>query len=150
MLGNDRQSAEGDGTPAAAPTLRVHEGIDLRRRARRSRSCRHAISKWMRDGPSGVIGPSASGKSSLARLLTGVWAPDRGTIRLDGATLDQWNSDSARTAHRIPAPGRRAVRRQRCKDNISRFSPQPKPEAVIAAANAAGVHDLILRAAERL
>jgi len=40
----------------------------------------------------GVIGSSASGKSSLARLLTGIWTPDRGTVRLDGATYDQWEN----------------------------------------------------------
>ncbi len=38
----------------------------------------------------GIIGPSASGKSSLARLLVGLWQPVRGTVRLDGAALDQW------------------------------------------------------------
>jgi ABC-type protease/lipase transport system fused ATPase/permease subunit len=42
----------------------------------------------------GVIGPSASGKSTLARLLTGVWSPQRGAIRLDGATFDQWDRDA--------------------------------------------------------
>mgnify|MGYP001146907258 CR=1 FL=1 len=38
----------------------------------------------------GIIGPSGSGKSSLARMLVGVWEPIRGKIRLDGATYDQW------------------------------------------------------------
>jgi ABC-type protease/lipase transport system fused ATPase/permease subunit len=42
----------------------------------------------------GVIGPTASGKSSLARMLVGVWRPVRGTVRLDGATLDQWSSEA--------------------------------------------------------
>ena len=42
----------------------------------------------------GIIGPSGSGKSSLARMLVGVWRPVRGRIRLDGAALDQWSSDS--------------------------------------------------------
>ena len=41
----------------------------------------------------GVIGPSAAGKSSLARLLVGVWQPARGKIRLDGAGLDQWSPE---------------------------------------------------------
>jgi ATP-binding cassette subfamily C protein len=39
----------------------------------------------------GIIGPSASGKSSLARLIVGVWQPIRGKVRLDGAALDQWS-----------------------------------------------------------
>ena len=41
----------------------------------------------------GIIGPSAAGKSSLARALVGLWAPARGQIRIDGATLDQWNAE---------------------------------------------------------
>ena len=61
----------------------------------------------------GVIGPTASGKSSLARMLVGVWAPVRGTVRLDGATLDQWSPESARPAHRLRAAGRRIVQRHR-------------------------------------
>ena len=42
----------------------------------------------------GVIGPSGSGKSSLVRLLVGVWQPVRGNVRLDGAALDQWSPDA--------------------------------------------------------
>ena len=42
----------------------------------------------------GIIGPSGSGKSSLARLLVGVWNPARGRVRLDGAALDQWLPDT--------------------------------------------------------
>jgi ATP-binding cassette, subfamily C, bacterial len=41
----------------------------------------------------GVIGPSGSGKSSLARALIGIWRPSSGRIRLDGATLDQYDPD---------------------------------------------------------
>src|SRR5262249_13523545 len=41
-----------------------------------------------------IIGPSASGKSSLARALVGVWMPARGTIRIDGAALDQWSTEA--------------------------------------------------------
>ena len=59
----------------------------------------------------GIIGPSASGKSSLVRAIVGVWRPVRGTIRLDGAALDQWSAYVARAAHRLPAAGRRTVRR---------------------------------------
>ena len=42
----------------------------------------------------GVIGPTASGKSSLARMLVGVWTPVRGSVRLDGASLDQWSPEA--------------------------------------------------------
>ncbi len=40
----------------------------------------------------GVIGPSAAGKSTLARALVGVWRPTRGEVRLDGAALELWLS----------------------------------------------------------
>jgi PrtD family type I secretion system ABC transporter len=91
----------------------------------------------------GVIGPTASGKSSLARMLVGVWAPARGTVRLDGATFDQWSQEAlGRHIGYLPQdvelfPGNIA-------QNIARFEDPPNPEAVLAAAQAAGVHDLIV------
>jgi ATP-binding cassette subfamily C protein len=91
----------------------------------------------------GVIGPTASGKSSLARMLVGVWTPARGSIRLDGATLDQWSPEAlGRHIGYLPQdvelfPGNVA-------QNIARFEDPPHPEAVLAAAQAAGVHDLIV------
>src|SRR5271167_795213 len=91
----------------------------------------------------GVIGPTASGKSSLARMLVGVWTPGRGSVRLDGATLDQWSPEAlGRHLGYLPQdvelfPGNVA-------QNIARFEDPPHPEAVLAAAQAAGVHDLIV------
>src|SRR5262249_62212122 len=41
----------------------------------------------------GILGPSGAGKSSLGRMLVGVWLPARGSVRLDGATLDQWDAE---------------------------------------------------------
>jgi len=90
----------------------------------------------------GVIGPTASGKSSLARMLVGVWTPGRGTVRLDGATFDQWSPETiGRHIGYLPQdvelfPGNVA-------QNIARFEEPPDPEAVLAAAQAAGVHELI-------
>ncbi len=91
----------------------------------------------------GVIGPTASGKSSLARMLVGVWTPVRGTIRLDGASLDQWSPEAlGRHIGYLPQdvelfPGNVA-------QNIARFEDPPNAQAVLAAAQAAGVHDLIV------
>ena len=92
----------------------------------------------------GVIGPSASGKSSLARALVGVWHPGRGKVRLDGAALDQWAS-GALGAHLGYLPQEVELFAGTIADNIGRFEPEPDAAAVIAAARAAGAHDLILR-----
>jgi len=91
----------------------------------------------------GVIGPTASGKSSLARMLVGVWSPARGTIRLDGATLDQWSPESL-GRHVGYVPQDVELFNGTVAQNISRFDEPPDPDAVIAAAQAAGVHDLII------
>jgi PrtD family type I secretion system ABC transporter len=92
----------------------------------------------------GVIGPSASGKSSLARALVGVWAPVRGKVMLDGAALDQWPQTEL-GAHVGYLPQEAELFAGTLKDNIARFDPEATSEMVIAAARAAGAHDLILR-----
>ncbi|HET7192281.1 MAG TPA: type I secretion system permease/ATPase [Pseudolabrys sp.] len=92
----------------------------------------------------GIIGPSGSGKSSLARLLVGVWQPLRGNVRLDGAALNQWAPD-ALGRHIGYLPQDVELLAGTVAQNISRFEPRPDNEAVIAAAKAVGVHDLIVR-----
>jgi len=91
----------------------------------------------------GVIRPTASGKSSLARMLVGVWRPVRGTVRLDGATLDQWSSE-ALGRHIGYVPQDVELFNGTVAQNICRFEDPPDPDAIIAAAQAAGVHDLII------
>jgi ATP-binding cassette subfamily C protein len=95
----------------------------------------------------GVLGPTASGKSSLARLLVGVWTAGRGTVRLDGATLDQW-SPEALGQHIGYLPQDVELFNGTVAQNISRFDDPPDADAVIAAAQAAGVHDLIINLPE--
>ena len=90
----------------------------------------------------GVIGPSASGKSSLARLLVGVWQPIHGAIRLDGIALNQWHhEDLSRQIGYLPQSIE--LFDGRICDNIARFASDPDPEAIVAAAKKAGVHDMI-------
>ena len=95
----------------------------------------------------GIIGPSASGKSSLARLLVGLWQPVRGNVRLDGAALDQWMPE-ALGRHIGYLPQNVELLTGSVAQNIARFEPNAEPEAIIKAAKTAGVHDLIVRLPE--
>lgn len=91
----------------------------------------------------GVIGPSASGKSSLARLLVGAWRPARGRVRLDGAALDQW-SPQALGRHIGYLPQDVELMEGTVAENIGRFDSEASAEEIVAAARAAGVHDMIV------
>lgn len=92
----------------------------------------------------GIIGPSAAGKTSLARALVGVWQPVRGTIRLDGATLDQW--DRQRLGEAVGyLPQTVELIEGTIAQNISRFEPDAPSDKIIAAAQAAGAHDMIVQ-----
>jgi len=91
----------------------------------------------------GVVGPSASGKSSLARLLVGLWMADRGSVRLDGATFDQWDTEVL-GRHIGYLPQNATLLRGTIKANIARFDPEAKDEDVVAAAKMADVHHLIM------
>jgi ATP-binding cassette, subfamily C, bacterial PrsD len=92
----------------------------------------------------GVIGPSASGKSTLARALIGVWSPTRGSVRLDGASLDQWDS-SALGPHIGYLPQDIELFDGTVAENIARFDRDVSTENVIKAARAADAHDMILQ-----
>jgi len=94
----------------------------------------------------GIIGPSASGKSTLARALVGIWAPfsPAGSVRLDGASLDQWTSETL-GRHIGYLPQDVALFAGTVADNIARFDPTASSSSIIAAARAAGVHDMIVQ-----
>lgn len=90
----------------------------------------------------GIIGPSASGKSTLARALVGVWRPSTGNIVLDGHALSQWAPDTL-GRHIGYLPQDVALIDGTVADNIARFEPRAREEAIVAAAHAAGVQALI-------
>ncbi len=95
----------------------------------------------------GVIGPSASGKSSLARLLVGVWRPSSGEVRLDGATFDQL--DRERIGRWIGyLPQDVELFSGTVKENIARFQREIDDASVVDAAQVAGVHEMILKLPE--
>src|SRR5690606_15772887 len=83
-----------------------------------------------------VIGPTGSGKSSLARALVGAWTPARGVVRLDGARLDQWNTD-ALGAFIGYLPQHVELFDGTVAENIARFRPQANSRMLMEAAQAA-------------
>ena len=95
----------------------------------------------------GIIGPSAAGKSTLARALVNVWPAVRGAIRLDGASLDQW-SPTALGQHVGYLPQDIELFDGTVAENIARFEPEADPEKIVAAAEAADVHQMILHLSE--
>jgi ATP-binding cassette subfamily C protein len=104
----------------------------------------HDLSFILRGGDGlGVIGPSASGKSSLARMLVGYWKPAFGKVCLDGASLDQWAPDIL-GRHIGYLPQEVELFSGTVAQNISRFQPDADPEAIRAAAMKAGVHDMVV------
>ncbi len=89
-----------------------------------------------------LIGPSASGKSTLARALLGIWPTANGAIRFDGAEVAQW--DRALIGPYVGyLPQDIELFDGTIADNIARFG-ELDSEKVVAAAKATGVHDMIL------
>lgn len=91
----------------------------------------------------GIIGPSAAGKSTLARVLLGIWPCAKGSVRLDGAEIHGWNKDEL-GSHIGYLPQDIELFEGSISDNIARFGPAD-PEKVLQAAMDAGIHEMILR-----
>lgn len=92
----------------------------------------------------GVIGPSGGGKTTLIKAITGIWPTLRGSVRIDGAELEQWDEEKL-GQHFGYLPQEVSLLDGSVIENISRFAPERDGEKIVAAAKDAGAHDLIIR-----
>ena len=91
-----------------------------------------------------IVGPSAAGKSTLAKVIVGVWAASSGSVRLDGGDVYTWNRENF-GEHVGYLPQGIELFSGSIKENIARMSDQLSPEKVIEAAKMCGAHEMILR-----
>ncbi|MCX8999712.1 type I secretion system permease/ATPase [Rhizobiaceae bacterium BDR2-2] len=143
LLGKVPPDAQVMALPAPEKELRV-EGVTIVPPGEKAPTVMGAGFAVPAGGALGIIGPSGSGKSTLVRALVGAWMPASGKVRLDGASFDQWDREVL-GRHIGYLPQGVELFGGTIAENIARFEPDANPESVVAAAKAAGVHELILR-----
>ncbi|QNK31133.1 type I secretion system permease/ATPase [Serratia sp. JUb9] len=143
LLDQHPQRGTGMSLPPPEGILAV-EGISAAPPGSQEKQVLHNVSFALLPGDVlGIIGPSASGKSTLARLLVGIWPVSEGIVRLDNADIYQWNKDEL-GPHIGYLPQDIELFAGTIAENIARFN-EVDAEKVIEAAKLAGVHELILR-----
>jgi PrtD family type I secretion system ABC transporter len=142
LLAANPPAEPGTELPAPRGRLDVERVVFALRRA--ERPIIHGASFGLVAGEClGIVGPSASGKSTLARLIVGIWKPASGTVRLDGAGVAAWPRDKL-GPHIGYLPQDVQLFSGSVAENIARLG-DPDPAEVISAAQRANVHELILR-----
>jgi ATP-binding cassette subfamily C protein EexD len=142
LLSEQVEEEAGTELPAPAGALNVEQLVF--RLSKAERPILRGVSFSLQAGEAlGVIGPSASGKSTLARLIVGVWKPAAGTVRLDGADVSAWPRERL-GPYLGYLPQDVELFAGTVAQNIARLG-EPDAAAVIRAAQRAHVHELILR-----
>ncbi|HHP7833759.1 TPA: type I secretion system permease/ATPase [Serratia marcescens] len=143
LLETHPQRGNGMSLPRPEGVLAV-EGVTATPPGSKGDAVLHNVSFAIQPGDVlGIIGPSASGKSTLARLLVGIWPVSEGIVRLDNADIYQWNKDEL-GPYIGYLPQDIELFAGTIAENIARFN-DIDSEKVIEAAKLAGVHELILR-----
>ncbi len=145
VLGSEPTEPERLSLPAPTGEL-IMENVSVMPPAARVPALRDISFRVAAGTTVGIVGPSAAGKSTLGRVMLGIWPASRGAVRLDGAELAQWNPQ-ALGKHVGYLPQDIELIEGTVAENIARFG-QVDADAVVDAARAAGVHDLILRLSE--
>jgi PrtD family type I secretion system ABC transporter len=146
LLLNDRPQAEGSiELPRPAGALSVEQVVYQPPGA--ERPVLRGVTFAVEPGETlGIVGPSAAGKSTLAKVIVGVWKPSAGTVRLDAADVSAWDpGDLGRHIGFLPQDVE--LFEGTVRENIARMREAGSDE-VLAAATRAGVHEMILRLPE--
>jgi ATP-binding cassette subfamily C protein len=140
----DRVPPDINRTPLPRPqALLVAENVTIVPPGAQQASLR-AVSFVLKPGQAmGVIGPSGAGKTSLAKAVTGAWAPAGGKMRLDSATLDQYDPDVL-GGYIGYLPQTVTLFDGTIADNIARLQMNPDPAMIVDAAKKAAAHEMIL------
>lgn len=135
-----------DNTPMSLPEPTGHlqvEGVTFVPPGQREPILRQIVFETQPGEQMGLIGPSASGKTTLARLLVGSWAASAGAVRIDGADLAYWAPED-RGPHIGYVPQDVELFDGTVRENIARLT-EAEADEVVAAAELARVHEMILR-----
>ena len=135
---------EGDRTTLPVPRAILEaQGLTVAAPGARVPAVRGASFRLAPGQAAGIAGPSASGKSTLARALAGVWRPVGGSVRLDGAELEQYGQTLGEHVGYLPQEV--VLFEGTVAENIARMSPTARDEDVVVAAKRTGSHEMILR-----